>query len=55
MKKPTDDFFSGHKRLQKSMNDEFVIKKSKKTKDKEKEILSVLEAAYPLSIQALRT
>ena len=39
MKKPTDDFFSGHKRLQKSMNDEFVIKKSKKTKDKEKEIL----------------
>ena len=31
MKKPTDDFFSGHKRLQKSMNDEFVIKKSKKT------------------------
>lgn len=39
MKKPTDDFFSGHKRLQKDMNDEFVIKKSKKTKDKEKEIL----------------
>ena len=42
MKKPTDDFFSGHKRLQKSMNDEFVIKKSKKTKDKEKEILKLM-------------
>ena len=36
MKKPTDDFFSGHKRLQKSMNDEFVIKKSKKQKTKKR-------------------
>ena len=46
MKKPTDDFFSGHKRLQKSMNDEFVIKKSQKTKDKEKEILKLKYTKY---------
>ncbi len=37
MQKPTDDFLSGHKRLQKDMNDQFVIKKSQQPKDKEKE------------------